>query len=53
MYDQLKRAKSVKDLCDALQMEYSEKFADLPSRGEKTATAKAADRNFHLFHISS
>ena len=51
MYDQLKRARSVKDLCDALQLEYTEKFTDLPSRGEKTATAKAADRKLPPFHI--
>ena len=35
-----------------LQVEYTEKFTDLPSRGEKTVAAKAADRNFRLFHIS-
>jgi hypothetical protein len=51
MYDQLKRAKNVKDLCDVLQLEYTEKFTDLPSRGEQTATAKAADRKFPISHI--
>lgn len=52
MYDQLKRAKSIKDICDALHVKYTEKLTDLPSRGEKTATAKAADRNSHVFRIS-
>lgn len=44
MYQQVTRAKSVKHLCDALQMEYTEKFNDAPSRGEQSASARAADR---------
>jgi len=51
MYDQLKRAKSVKDLCDALQVEYTEKYTDIASRGEKSAAAKAADRMLSLLHV--
>jgi len=31
------------DLCKALQVEYTEKPGDAPSRGEKSAAAKAAD----------
>ena len=44
MFDQLKRARSVKDLCDVLQVDYTEKYTDVASRGEKSAAAKAADR---------
>ena len=43
IYQQVCRAKSVKDLCDALQVEYTEKLADVPSRGENSVAAKAAD----------
>jgi len=48
IYEKVTRAKSYKDLCDALQVEYTEKLSDVPSRGEKSNAAKAADRNFHL-----
>ena len=50
MYDQLKRARSIKDLCDALQVEYTEKYTDVVSRGEKSAAAKAADRMLSPLH---
>jgi hypothetical protein len=43
VYQQITRAKTVKDLCDALGVEYTEKFNDAPSRGEKSAAAKAAE----------
>jgi hypothetical protein len=43
LYQQVTRAKTVKDLCDALQVEYTEKFSDIPSRGENSAAAKAAE----------
>lgn len=44
MYEQVKRARGVKDLCDALGVEYLERLSDAPSRGENTAAAKAANR---------
>jgi hypothetical protein len=44
MYEQVKCAKGVKDLCDALGLEYAEKLLDAPSRGDKSAAAKAANR---------
>jgi prolyl-tRNA editing enzyme YbaK/EbsC (Cys-tRNA(Pro) deacylase) len=37
----------VKDLCEALQVEYTEKLGDAPSRGAKSVVAKAADRMDH------
>src|SRR5271156_2144920 len=43
LYRQVAGAKTVKDLCDALQVEYTEKFSDIPSRGENSAAAKAAE----------
>ena len=43
MYQQVTRAKTVKDLCDALHVDYTEKLTDIPSRGEKSVAAKAAE----------
>jgi len=40
------------DLCKALQVEYTEKPGDAPSRGEKSAAAKGADGNaIYYSHI--
>lgn len=47
MYKKVTQAKSVKDLGDALQVEYTEKLGDVPSRGAKSVVAKAADRTTH------
>jgi len=43
LYQQVTRAKSLKDLCDALHVEYTEKLSNIPSRGEKSLAAKAAE----------
>lgn len=51
MYEKIKRAKGAKDLCDTLGVEYTERFSDAPSRGEKSLAAKAADRIFLLIHF--
>lgn len=45
VYQEVCRAKSVKDLCDALEMDYTERLADVPSRGEKSQVARAAEGN--------
>lgn len=37
------QSKSHKDICVALGIEYTEKLSDIPSRGEKSAAAKAAE----------
>ena len=51
LYEKIKRAKGVKDLCEALGMEYTEKLSDAPSRGEKSIAAKAADRIRLHIHV--
>lgn len=43
LYSKVTQAKTVKDLCAALQVEYTEKLSDVPSRGEDSASARAAD----------
>jgi hypothetical protein len=48
VYKKVTQAKSMKDLCEALQVEYTEKLGDAPSRGAQSAVAKAADRLNHL-----
>jgi len=51
IYEKVHRAKTYKDLCEALEVEYIEKFTDVPSRGEKSAAAKAADRMFCYIQV--
>ena len=43
IYQLVTRAKTVKDLCDVLGVEYNETFRDVPSRGATSLAAKAAD----------
>jgi hypothetical protein len=43
LYKKVTQAKSMKDLCDALQVEYTEKLGDAPSRGANSTVARAAD----------
>jgi hypothetical protein len=46
IYKIVTQAKSMSDLCDALQVEFSAKFSDVVSRGEKSVVAKAAEGIF-------
>jgi hypothetical protein len=43
LYQKVAQSKSYKDICAALEIEYTEKLSDIPSRGEKSAVAKAAE----------
>jgi len=44
LYKRITQAKSLRDLCDALDVEYREKLGDSPSRGASSVVVKAADR---------
>jgi hypothetical protein len=46
IYRQITSAKSIQDLCNALQMDYRVKLSDVKSRGENSTVAKAADGIF-------
>ena len=43
VYRSVAQSKSYKDICAALDIEYTEKLSDAPSRGEKSVAAKAAE----------
>jgi hypothetical protein len=46
IHKKVTQAKNIKDMCEALQVEYAEKYTDVVSRGEKSAVAKAAEGIF-------
>ena len=42
-YLKVSQSKSYRDICAALDIEYTEKLSDIPSRGEVSVAAKAAE----------